>query len=126
MLGALLSALMLTEVKGHAGQVVGPIFGVLRHEQITRGAAKGVGNPVFYVGPATGRDTHRALDFGHAPERGDVAVFKYPGDQGQGADHPAPPPPAGAGRGGASSAVTAFMDAWRAPVAASRCKGKKE
>jgi phosphoribosylformylglycinamidine synthase len=29
---------------------------VLRHEQITRGAAKGVGNPVFYVGPATGRD----------------------------------------------------------------------
>jgi phosphoribosylformylglycinamidine synthase len=31
-------------------------LGVLRHEQITRGAAKGVGNPVFYVGPATGRD----------------------------------------------------------------------
>ncbi|HSH93149.1 MAG TPA: phosphoribosylformylglycinamidine synthase subunit PurL, partial [Roseimicrobium sp.] len=31
-------------------------MGVLRHEQITRGAAKGVGNPVFYVGPATGRD----------------------------------------------------------------------
>jgi phosphoribosylformylglycinamidine synthase len=29
---------------------------VLRHEQITRGAARGVGNPVFYVGPATGRD----------------------------------------------------------------------
>ncbi len=29
---------------------------MLRHEQITRGAAKGVGNPVFYVGPATGRD----------------------------------------------------------------------
>jgi signal peptidase I len=24
--------------------------------------------------------------FGHAPERGDVAVFKYPGDQGQGAN----------------------------------------
>jgi phosphoribosylformylglycinamidine (FGAM) synthase-like enzyme len=31
-------------------------LGVLRHEQITRGAAQGVGNPVFYVGPATGRD----------------------------------------------------------------------
>jgi phosphoribosylformylglycinamidine synthase subunit PurL len=31
-------------------------LGVLRHEQIVRGAAKGVGNPVFYVGPATGRD----------------------------------------------------------------------
>ncbi|MGA2244550.1 MAG: phosphoribosylformylglycinamidine synthase subunit PurL [Verrucomicrobiota bacterium] len=31
-------------------------LGVLRHEQITRGAARGVGNPVFYVGPATGRD----------------------------------------------------------------------
>jgi phosphoribosylformylglycinamidine synthase len=31
-------------------------IGVLRHEQITRGAAHGVGNPVFYVGPATGRD----------------------------------------------------------------------
>jgi len=31
-------------------------LGVLRHDQITRGAAKGVGNPVFYVGPATGRD----------------------------------------------------------------------
>lgn len=31
-------------------------LGVLRHEQITRGAATGPGNPVFYVGPATGRD----------------------------------------------------------------------
>ncbi|MDB6029296.1 MAG: phosphoribosylformylglycinamidine synthase [Verrucomicrobiales bacterium] len=31
-------------------------MGVLRHEQIARGAAKGIGNPVFYVGPATGRD----------------------------------------------------------------------
>ena len=31
-------------------------LGVLRHNQIARGAAKGVGNPVFYVGPATGRD----------------------------------------------------------------------
>jgi phosphoribosylformylglycinamidine synthase len=31
-------------------------LGVLRHGQIARGAAKGIGNPVFYVGPATGRD----------------------------------------------------------------------
>lgn len=31
-------------------------LGALRHEQIARGAAKGIGNPVFYVGPATGRD----------------------------------------------------------------------
>src|SRR6201993_1623804 len=31
-------------------------LGVLRHEEIARGAAKGIGNPVFYVGPATGRD----------------------------------------------------------------------
>jgi phosphoribosylformylglycinamidine synthase len=31
-------------------------LGVLRHEQIVRGWASGVGNPVFYVGPATGRD----------------------------------------------------------------------
>jgi len=31
-------------------------LGVLRHDQMARGAAKGVGNPVFYVGPATGRD----------------------------------------------------------------------
>ncbi len=31
-------------------------LGVLRHDQIARGSATGVGNPVFYVGPATGRD----------------------------------------------------------------------
>jgi len=31
-------------------------LGVLRHNQIARGAARGLGNPVFYVGPATGRD----------------------------------------------------------------------
>jgi phosphoribosylformylglycinamidine synthase len=31
-------------------------LGVLRHEQIKRGCAKGVGNPVIYVGSATGRD----------------------------------------------------------------------
>jgi len=31
-------------------------LGVLRHDQIKRGKATGVGNPVFYVGAATGRD----------------------------------------------------------------------
>lgn len=31
-------------------------LGVLRHDQIKRGAASGVGNPVYYVGPPTGRD----------------------------------------------------------------------
>src|SRR5437899_683519 len=31
-------------------------LGVLRHEQIARGQAQGIGNPVFYVGPPTGRD----------------------------------------------------------------------
>ncbi len=31
-------------------------LGVLRHEHIARGAAAGVGNPVFYVGSETGRD----------------------------------------------------------------------
>src|SRR3989442_937787 len=31
-------------------------LGVLRHEQIARGAAKGIGNPVYYVGPPTCRD----------------------------------------------------------------------
>ena len=31
-------------------------LGVLQHEQLARGAAEGVGNPVFYVGAETGRD----------------------------------------------------------------------
>jgi phosphoribosylformylglycinamidine synthase II len=31
-------------------------LGVLRHQQLVRGAARGVGNPVFYVGAETGRD----------------------------------------------------------------------
>src|SRR6266511_1537582 len=31
-------------------------LGVLRHEQLARGAARGTGNPVFYVGAETGRD----------------------------------------------------------------------
>jgi len=30
--------------------------GLIEHDKIQRGVAKGVGNPVFYVGPATGRD----------------------------------------------------------------------
>ena len=31
-------------------------LGIMRHDQIKRGAASGVGNPVFYVGSPTGRD----------------------------------------------------------------------
>jgi phosphoribosylformylglycinamidine synthase II len=31
-------------------------LGVLRHDQLARGAATGAGNPVFYVGAETGRD----------------------------------------------------------------------
>src|SRR6202043_92485 len=31
-------------------------LGVLRHNQLARGSARGVGNPVFYVGAETGRD----------------------------------------------------------------------
>jgi phosphoribosylformylglycinamidine synthase subunit PurL len=31
-------------------------LGVLRHQQLARGTARGVGNPVFYVGAETGRD----------------------------------------------------------------------
>jgi phosphoribosylformylglycinamidine synthase subunit PurL len=44
--------------KSYAGNPLVNVFclGVLRHDQIARGAAKGIGNPVFYVGPATGRD----------------------------------------------------------------------
>ncbi|NDI35984.1 phosphoribosylformylglycinamidine synthase subunit PurL [Chengkuizengella sediminis] len=30
--------------------------GLIDHDQIQKGVAEGVGNPVFYVGPATGRD----------------------------------------------------------------------
>lgn len=30
--------------------------GLIEHDKIQRGVAKGVGNPVFYVGPPTGRD----------------------------------------------------------------------
>jgi phosphoribosylformylglycinamidine synthase II len=44
--------------KSYEGNPLVNVFclGVLRHEQIARGAAKGVGNPVFYVGSETGRD----------------------------------------------------------------------
>ena len=44
--------------KSYEGNPLVNVFclGVLRHEQIARGRASGIGNPVFYVGPATGRD----------------------------------------------------------------------
>ncbi|MBE2179176.1 MAG: phosphoribosylformylglycinamidine synthase subunit PurL [Chthoniobacterales bacterium] len=42
----------------YAGNPLVNVFclGVLRHDQIARGAARGIGNPVFYVGAETGRD----------------------------------------------------------------------
>ena len=42
----------------YAGNPLVNVFclGILRHEQIARGAAAGIGNPVFYVGAETGRD----------------------------------------------------------------------
>jgi phosphoribosylformylglycinamidine synthase len=42
----------------YAGNPLVNVFclGILRHEQIARGAARGIGNPVFYVGAETGRD----------------------------------------------------------------------
>jgi len=42
----------------YAGNPLVNVFclGILRHDQIARGAAAGVGNPVFYVGAETGRD----------------------------------------------------------------------
>jgi phosphoribosylformylglycinamidine synthase len=44
--------------KSYEGNPLVNVFclGVLRHDQIARGQAHGVGNPVFYVGPPTGRD----------------------------------------------------------------------
>lgn len=44
--------------KSYTGNPLVNVFclGVLRRDQIARGTATGVGNPVFYVGPATGRD----------------------------------------------------------------------
>ena len=44
--------------ESYAGNPLVNVFclGVLRHGQIARGAATGVGNPVFYVGAETGRD----------------------------------------------------------------------
>src|SRR5438094_9901500 len=44
--------------EGFEGNPLVNVFclGVLRHEQVARGTAKGGGNPVFYVGAETGRD----------------------------------------------------------------------
>lgn len=38
-------------------------LGVLRHDQIRKGSASGLGNPVFYVGAKTGRDGMAAAAF---------------------------------------------------------------
>jgi phosphoribosylformylglycinamidine synthase subunit PurL len=44
--------------ESYAGNPLVNVFclGILRHDQIARGAATGIGNPVFYVGAETGRD----------------------------------------------------------------------
>jgi phosphoribosylformylglycinamidine synthase subunit PurL len=44
--------------ESYAGNPLVNVFclGILKHEQIARGAAEGVGNPVFYIGAETGRD----------------------------------------------------------------------
>jgi phosphoribosylformylglycinamidine synthase subunit PurL len=44
--------------ESYAGNPLVNVFclGILRHGQIARGAATGIGNPVFYVGAETGRD----------------------------------------------------------------------
>ncbi len=44
--------------KSYEGNPLVNVFclGVLKHEEIARGAASGIGNPVFYVGAETGRD----------------------------------------------------------------------
>jgi phosphoribosylformylglycinamidine synthase subunit PurL len=44
--------------ESYAGNPLVNVFclGVLRHGQIARGAATGIGNPVFYLGAETGRD----------------------------------------------------------------------
>jgi phosphoribosylformylglycinamidine synthase subunit PurL len=44
--------------ESYAGNPLVNVFclGILRHEQIARAAATGIGNPVFYVGAETGRD----------------------------------------------------------------------
>ena len=44
--------------ESYAGNPLVNVFclGILRHEEIARGAATGIGNPVFYVGAETGRD----------------------------------------------------------------------
>ncbi len=44
--------------ESYAGNPLVNVFclGILRHSEIARGAATGIGNPVFYVGAETGRD----------------------------------------------------------------------
>lgn len=53
--------------------------GLIEHDKIQRGVAKGVGNPVFYVGPATGRDgihgaTFSSVELSEESEKNRTAV----------------------------------------------------
>ncbi|MGH7995771.1 MAG: phosphoribosylformylglycinamidine synthase subunit PurL, partial [Opitutaceae bacterium] len=49
-------------------------LGTLRHDQIRRGKATGAGNPVFYVGAATGRDGLGGAAFASKELSGESAV----------------------------------------------------
>src|SRR5690606_34013546 len=51
--------------------------GLIEHKDIMRGVAKGVGNPVFYVGPPTGRDGIHGATFA-SDELTDEADVKPP------------------------------------------------
>ena len=42
-------------------------LGIIRHDQIKRGKAEGIGNPVIYVGSATGRDGLAGAAHNRAP-----------------------------------------------------------
>lgn len=53
--------------------------GLIDHDKIQRGVAKGIGNPVFYVGPATGRDgihgaTFSSVELSEESEQNRTAV----------------------------------------------------
>lgn len=54
--------------------------GLIRHDQIQRGIAKGVGNSVVYVGAATGRDGIHGATFASV-EFGDEAAVELPAVQ---------------------------------------------
>jgi len=54
--------------------------GLIDHDRIQRGLAQGIGNPVFYVGPATGRDGIHGATFA-SEELGEDSEEKRPSVQ---------------------------------------------